>query len=215
MNNLRSTFTLAVAVALTSVSCGPKRTPGLNPTDFAKAINLAPGQEVIEWTRPAKAPEWIDVQPSNQDGQYRFIGVVDKATREDFARTDAREAARIALARDINTKVFSTYGFGREGDSERYVIDAAILASRTSIGMANIRGGQEFYTVRYYVQPAKGAPIDRYFYKVYVLMSINSNDLQKAMIGALEDLKKKDPSGKQVLEDFEQKISDGKWVFNR
>jgi len=173
--------------------------------------HLVPGKEVIEWNRPNKTPEWIDEEPGIKDNELLFVGLVDRAKREDLGRTDAREGARIALARDIASRVISKYGIGREREESRYVEEAAHLMSDAVIRSAMPKS---WYTVRYYLTPFPGEQIENY-YRLYVLMSIPEDDFLRAKASALKSLNEKQDnnSGKDLYRKFEKDIDSGAWPY--
>jgi hypothetical protein len=170
------------------------------------------GAVVRDWARPAQFPAWIDGGAGVKDGRFGFIGVVDRAAREDFARTDARENARVALARDLANRIQAEYGTAREGVETQFVHDVA-----TTVADATVRGAMPaaWYTERYHVQPDPGAPITAAFYKVWVRMEMSVEDFRTAKAHALETVAKtvRDEEGRRMYEDLRQRAASPEWPY--
>ncbi len=172
-----------------------------------------PGTEVVDWRRPQQMPDWVDHEPGIVGGELQFVGLVDRSTREDLGRTDAREATRITLARDLGSRIQSRYGIGREGSESRFIEEAASLVSDATVRAARAK---EWYTEKYHVVPPPGGAIDKYYYKIYVLMAVPLADFQYAKQHALTrlDTVNTDPVGRNVLRRLEADLSRDAWPYD-
>lgn len=168
--------------------------------------------EQVEWRQPSKAPEWTTKEPGFEKGEFLFVGLVDRAIREDLGRTDAREATRVALARDLGSRISSEYGFGRSGDEARAVEEAAI-----AVADATIRGAhpKEWFTERYGVASRPDLPATERYYRIFVLMAIPEAEYAKARDGALKRVTEASPEaeGKEVLRKMQEKMEKERWPY--
>jgi len=171
-----------------------------------------PGTEVIISKRPEKAPKWIDNEPGIKSGYFYFVGLVDRATREDLARADAKANARIELARDLASRIISRYGFGRDSQEGRYVEEAASMISDAVVRGAH---SSEWYTIQYALTPSPGEDVS-YYYKVYVLMKTTEESYRNSLLGAVRDKideNDKSPTGKAILKKLEKDLEEGNWIY--
>jgi len=171
-----------------------------------------PGAEIVDWSRPDKEPKWIDLEPGIHEDAFVFVGVVDKAEREDLGRTDARANARVSLARDIATRVSTEYGFSRTSNDARYIEESAYMMSDAVLRGAS---ASEWYTVHYSVVPQPGGTVE-YFYRIYVLMKIDLHDFQNAKLNALAALTEETetPEEKLVLDRFREDVQEQRWPYS-
>ena len=171
-----------------------------------------PGTEIIDWARPEKSPDWLDILPHVEGDTLFFIGLVDKAKREDLGRADAEADARLRLALDLGSKIRAKYNIGREGNEGRYVEEAADMFSSVTL-----RGTESlsWFTVHYYIQPQRGGTVAGYLYKIYVLKGISEADWIKAKESSLKLIEEQlmDHPGRGVLERFREDLNSGNWPY--
>jgi len=177
-----------------------------------RPLQDTPGAEIIDWTRPEKEPKWLDFEPGIRDDVFVFVGVVDKAEREDLGRTDARANARVSLARDIATRVSTEYGFSRTSNEARYVEESAYMMSDAVLRGAS---ASEWYTVHYSVVPQPGGTVE-YFYRIYVLMKLDLHDFQNAKLNALAAFAEETEAAEEklVLDRFREDVQEQRWPYS-
>lgn len=203
--NFTVKFLGLLLVTFLGVACG-QRHGTVNITGSALV-----GKEVVEWQIPKKAPQWINKEVFLEGDKLFFIGMVDKKKREDFARTDAMERARIGFVRNLASRIVSEYDVERTSDDIETVKEVV-----KNFSEATIRGGVpiEWYIVRYHIEAKKGLIVDGPYYRVYVKMAISVSDFQISKKNALkENFKEGSPTEKEILKGLEEKLSQGTWPY--